>query len=141
VISKGNFCEAAADSVIRTGWEDSPDGRLLYAGIGGVSGFLTAAQREEHVHLNVGAGWMRSHTTWISTRFRYADGCCSSPGVPFVAEVGARAQILTAHEAASEPHAMAVEGVAVHERVPGTDIQAVRPCGLIYKEQLRCQLA
>ena len=29
MISKGSFCEAAADSVIRTGWEDSLDGRLL----------------------------------------------------------------------------------------------------------------
>jgi hypothetical protein len=29
VISKGNFCEAAAHSVIPIGWEDSPDGGLL----------------------------------------------------------------------------------------------------------------
>jgi hypothetical protein len=28
-MSNGSFCEAAAGSVIRTGWEDSPDGRLL----------------------------------------------------------------------------------------------------------------
>jgi hypothetical protein len=28
----------------------------FYAGIGGVSGFLAAAQREEHVHLSVGDG-------------------------------------------------------------------------------------
>ena len=28
-MSNGNFCEAAADSAIRTGWEDSTDGRLL----------------------------------------------------------------------------------------------------------------
>jgi hypothetical protein len=59
VISKGNFCEAGADAVIRTGWGDSRDG-AFYAGIGGVSGFRTAAQREEHVHLNVGDGCIRS---------------------------------------------------------------------------------
>jgi hypothetical protein len=59
VISKWNFCEAAADSVIRTGWEDSPDGRLLRR-IGGVSGFRTAGQRERHVHLNVGEGYIGS---------------------------------------------------------------------------------
>ena len=32
VISKGNFCEAAADSVIRTGWEDNPVD-AFYAGL------------------------------------------------------------------------------------------------------------
>ena len=32
MISKWNFCEAAADSVIRTGWEDNPVD-AFYAGL------------------------------------------------------------------------------------------------------------